>query len=233
MPTFVACLKGVLLPRPTVELRGAIFTPRGWMIEVSGDQFTARPPESARWQIAEAEAALDAAMSPILSVLSAHAGTTIEFRVDSAEHVDSENPNALVLPTVMVRASAGVVDVLIAGPASQARVVRQAEWAASDPIYRDVLNLLAEARAAPNPRPAASKVVERLQEEVGNLHKVLGVSKTLTYVIDRDQGRFIGDRHARYKGRQPARITAMEREEVLEAVRTLIEAYERATFLGS
>lgn len=229
-------MKGVLVPSPPELLDGARISSADWLVEVTRDQFSACPPGDSRWNLAEAESRIVEVMAPILTALGAEADATIEARVTSVEYFDPDNPAALLLPTGIVRAHADAYVVLAAGRETQARFVQRVEWVASDKIYSDMLKFLREAQAAQNPRPAAFKIVERLEVKFHGRKRArqeLGVGEETFLLITRTQNRFVGDRHANYEvGNEPARVSPTERQRVLEAARTLIAAYERGVLLS-
>lgn len=219
-------LVGRLQPAP-IETRETI-TERlpSFSVIVQGATVTATPlpgvglaPDVARQRLAEE-------MAPLLTAIgfTEHQPTQMEVnRIDFPEGaIGSASAAACAL---VMRAGAR--------PADETK--RRARWVAVDPTYRDLLKLHVEASRAPNPRPAAYKMVERLEQKFGGRKealKALGLSQGQWKPIVADQSSYSEDRHAKYPvGMEPPPLDATTRAQVVAAIDQIVSAYEERALL--
>jgi hypothetical protein len=223
-----------LVPAPLADYSVAYPT-ASFEVELEGSHLVARPRPGLEFEVDAGLQRLEEELEPLLSSLAVESGWAIGLEVRHVELVDAGSDGSPILTRSF--GSAGV-SALIAGVTSGADrrrlLLDRIDWATRDPIYRDILDFVAEAKGAANPRPALTNLWERLEAKYGGedaVRKQLSVSRAELRAIKGDQSRYVGDRHATYPpGTQAARIDEKARQEAVGVGRKLVSAYEQTEF---
>lgn len=223
-------IEGTLTPDPRAEY-DLSYSTGSFDVTLNGSSLTAKPKAGHDFEVDAGIAQLEEELSPLLSSLAAEGAWAVGMTVDHAKFDEGGGPVSRGFGS----ASAGaVIAVLTSGAERQRLLLARIEWATKDPIYRDVLDFFTEAKAAANPRPALTRLWERLEVKYGGENAVktaLSISKAELRAIKGDQSRYEGDRHATYPaGSQPARIDEKARNAALVVGRKIVSTYEQQEF---
>jgi hypothetical protein len=204
---------------------------RSFSVELAAASIVATPRAGVVISADEAADILEGELRPILAALSAESSHVVSMQVRSVRFINEATPE---LGEQQRRSGGFAMAAVIAGQPRHDLLLLRVGWAATDPVYCEMLDLFAEAKASPNPRPAAVKLWERLEARYGNereTKEALNVSSSELRVIKGDQDRFVGDRHATLPlGVTPTRIDDASRRAALAVAAKLIATYELREF---
>jgi hypothetical protein len=221
MPEYIIRIEGKFNPHLAREHEDFAINLTSFVVTVEKETVTAIP--HAYLQMEDRQAAcelLQQEFSPLLTVLGSEEGQAIELEITD-----------VVYPALKTSSASIRIMATIGGSILTAQeLLRKIHWASVDPIYRDLLDFYTEAQAAPNPRPAGAKLVERLKVKFNGYDNALtnlGMLSDGFNLIKREQSKYKGDRHADYKeGYVPARLSPTERNEILTVLKQIIHEYE-------
>ncbi len=218
MPKYVVRIVGRLSPRLSIDY--ADFTEKLPSFSVTIEKGTVKvvPHTNLQLEPSAAQKRLQHEILPLLTVLGTLEGRAISLEVTDVIYIHVGQA---------VRRATGRMG-LIEAPPTTDQIHLKVQWATVDSVYRDLLDFYTEAIAAPNPRPAGYKMVERLEKKFGNRKNAcsaLGINDLKPIVAN--QSLYQGDRHAEYNiGDIPARLSQVERSEVLKLLKHIICEYE-------
>jgi hypothetical protein len=225
---------GELDPKPLASYTLA-FSTASFEIELEGSRLVARPRPGLELEVDAGVETLSSELEPLLSSLSVEGGAAIGFAAKKTEVIvyDASGTRAVSRGFGTAPVDAVVVSVT-SGTERRRLLLLRIDWATKDPVYRDILDFFTEAKGAANPRPALTRLWERLEAKCGSedaVRHTFSITKTELRAIKGDQSRYAGDRHANYPpGTQPARIDEGARHTALVIGRKIIAAYEHSEF---
>lgn len=165
-------------------------------------------------------------MEPILNVLSVRAKVTVSAYVSNVSTTKG---------AILQGPPSAPFEVYEDPDLPEAEIRRDFSGVLADPIYSDLVTLLAQAQKEPNPRPSVFKMIERLEvrfrpADGRNARREalaqLGMRIQDVHIVVREQSKYIGDRHAcndvDYALQE---IPWSERERVLELARDIVRRY--------
>jgi hypothetical protein len=206
MPKYVLEMTGELYPKPGVLYKELNVELPSLSISIDEEKVIAIPKTGVQLMPDEAEEHLQREIVPVLAVIGNENSRDVTLRITSITPYDLTRPECIEMD---LRCSSDFwTDAVIIRGSDHTGIIQKIRWAAFDPIYRDLLDFATEAKAAPNPRPSGSKMVERLEVKYGKGLKgsekrqaacaALGMRKSDLNPITANQSQFEGDRDAEY-----------------------------------
>jgi hypothetical protein len=215
---YVVRLEGRLSPPLTIDCTDFTENLPSFSVTVEKEMVKAEPHTNIQLEANEARERLQDEISPLLTVFGFIEGRAISLMVTDIIYPNFGTATRSIAARLVLREQ----------PPTKDEVLLKAAWATADPIYRDLLDFYTEAQAAPNPRPIGLKMIERLEKKFGNRNNAcsaLGINDLKPIVAY--QSKYQGDRHADYDlGDIPARLSQVERGEVLMLLKRIIDEYE-------
>ena len=220
MPEYVARIIGRLNPPLTVVYKDFTEPLPSFSVTVEKEKVNAVLHTNLQLEADAARERLQHEISPLLTVIGVEEGRAIELEITNIIYPNFGTATPSIATRFVLREAVPDLE----------EIHQKVRWASVDPIYRDLLDLYTEAQAAPNPRPAGAKLVERLMVKFNghpNALTRLGMSSDGFDLIKKKQFKYKGDRHADYKeGYVPTRLSHAERNEILAVLKQIIYEYE-------
>jgi len=227
---------GGISPRVDTELLPATTRTSSFTIELSGHEVKATPLPGIDVDPDTAVLRLHDEIRPLLAAAS-HLKETPIVLVDTNPHwIDTDDPIGRVQRRPIGTGLS--MAFMIAGPTTTSDVEQRVTWATQDSVYAELLELLAEARSAANPRVIGYVMVERIETALGTSKSrrssalaQLGLTGANVRETVADQSRFKDDRHGEHAAglRRPP-IDPTTRQAVLDELARLVRAYEEHIF---
>jgi len=198
-------------------------------VTLDGDLVIAIPHARVREGVDAAQELLRDELTPLLAALASEVGRRAQLAVTAVIRVDPAQPGR---PIATRTVRAGTTMAIAGRPLDAEAIRRKFAWAQRDAIYRDLLELLHDARQEPNPRPIGFKIIERLNVKFGTgdaaVARELGMTKGDLVLVMRDQSSYEGDRHAQYAaGTTPSPLDPALRLQILAILERIVAEYER------
>ena len=227
---------GGMSPRIDTKLLPATTRTSSFTIELSGHEVKATPLPGINLEPDAAVERLRDEIRPLLAAAS-HLKQTSIVLIDTNPHwIDTEDPASRVRRRPVSASFAEAF--IIAGPTTTSDVEQRVIWATHDGVYAELLELLAEAHGAPNPRVVGYVMVERIETALGAATSKrrtalaeLGLTEKDVQETVADPSRFKDDRHGEHEpGYRRPPIGPAVRQAVLEELSRLVGAYEERIF---
>jgi hypothetical protein len=227
---------GGISPRVDTKLLPAATRTNSFTIEFSGHEVKATPIPGLDLEPDVAVLRLYDEIRPLLAA-AGHLKETPIVLVDTNPHwIDTNDPTGRVH-----RRPVGVglsMAFIIAAPTTTSDVEQRVVWATHDGVYAELLELLAEARSASNPRVIGYVMVERIETALGASKSKrrsalarLGLTEKDVRETVADPSRYKDDRHGEHlAGSRRPPIDPATRQRVLDELARLVRAYEEHVF---
>jgi hypothetical protein len=227
---------GGVSPRIDTKLLPSVTRTNSFTIELSGHEVKATPLPGMDLEPDQAVTRLHEEIRPLLAAAS-HLKETPILLVDTNPHwVDTNDPTGRVR-----RRPVGTglsMAFIIAGPTTTSDVEQRVIWATQDGLYAELLELLAEARSAANPRVTGYVMVERIETALGSAKSKRPTGLAKLGLTEKDvretvayPSRFKDDRHGEHPvGSHRPPIDPKTRQIVLDELAGLVRAYEEHIF---